>query len=215
MVAGAALNLQHVWLSRISTSDTILFRQAILLGKPPAAPNNLFSPNVQAGSLRSLRFGDTGGDGIDSWAARADWSKLSHLELCWHPKWVDLAARLVSLRDLTLDGIDSYGSPTICQLLTSLDPNSLQSLYLHGHIDEALFNTLLVQHGQSLRRLSLLSHTAYDGFEWEDNPPPPPFVLTPALSARLAETCPNLELLELLMNRTQGDARECGVYRAL
>ena len=60
MAAGAAPNLQHVWLSGISASDTILFRQAILLGKPPAPLNNLFSPSVQAGSLRSLRFADIG-----------------------------------------------------------------------------------------------------------------------------------------------------------
>ncbi|KAK3896741.1 hypothetical protein C8A05DRAFT_39711 [Staphylotrichum tortipilum] len=182
IAAGAAPNLQHVWLSSSSPSDTIPLRRAILLGRPPDAPNSLFSPNAQAGSPRSLCFRNVGSGG---WATRVDLSKLSHLKLRWDPVWADVAARLVSLRDLTLS-LDSYSSPAVSQLLTALNPNSLQSLSLSGHIDEALLNTLLDQHGQSLRRLSVLEDTADDGYESEDNPPPPPFVLTPALVARLA-----------------------------
>ncbi|KAK3899355.1 hypothetical protein C8A05DRAFT_18195, partial [Staphylotrichum tortipilum] len=201
IAAGAAPNLQHVWLSSSQPSDTIDLRQTLLLGRPPAAPNNIFSPNAQAGSPRSLCFRNVGSGG---WAARIDLSKLAHLKLGWDAAWVDVAARLVSLRDLTLS-VDSYGAPAVSQLLTTLNPNSLQSLCLYGHINEALFNTLLDQHGQSLRRLSLL----------HGNSPPPPFALTPAVAARLAEACPNVEFLELRMDRTRGDARECGVYRAL
>lgn len=144
-------------------------------------------------------------------------SKLCHLALSWDPEWADIATRseLVSLRDLHLDSINSYGFPTIRQMLTALKTNSLRNLYLQGHIDEALFNTVLDQHGTSLHCLSLLPFPDYDGYEDEDNPPAPPFVLTPALSARLAEKCPNLELLEICMNRTQGDAHECAMYRGL
>ncbi|KAK3896524.1 hypothetical protein C8A05DRAFT_20510, partial [Staphylotrichum tortipilum] len=95
-------------------------------------------------------------------------------------------------------------------------PNSLQSLSLGGHIDDVVFNTVLDQHGQSLRRLSLYQDDADDDDGSGDGPPPPPpFVLTPVLVTRLAEACPNVELLELCMTRTRGDARECAVYRAL
>ena len=217
IAAGAAPNLQHVWLSSSLPSDSIPLREAVLLGRPPAAPNNLFSPNAQAGSPRSLCFSN----GSGGWAARVDLSKLAHLNPGWDASsvdsWADVAARLVSLRDLTLS-VDSNRAPTVSKLLKALNPNSLQSLDLGGHIDEALFNTMLDQHGQSLRRLTLLQSDADDdsGYDSEDGPPPPPpFVLTPVLVAQLAEACPNVELLELRMTRTRGDARECAVYRAL
>ncbi len=214
IAAGAAPNLQHVWLSNSQPSDTISLREALLLGRPPAAANSLFSPNVQPGSPRSLCFRNVGSGG---WAARVDLSKLARLKMFWDTPWVDVAARLVSLKDLTLS-VDSNTAPALRKLLTALNPNSLQSLSLGGHIDDALFHTVLDQHGQSLRRLTLHQDDADDddGYDSEDGPPPPPpFVLTPVLVARLAEACPNVELLELSMTRTRGDARECAVYRAL
>ena len=216
IAAGAAPNLQHVWLSNSQPSDTLDLRQALRLGRPPAAPNSLFSPlNAQPGSPRSLCFRNVGsGD----WATRVDLSKLVHLKLWWDGAWADIAARLVSLKDLTLS-VEAHAAPALRKLLTALKPNSLQSLSLGGHIDDAVFNTVLDQHGQSLRRLSLYQDGPDDGDEYDPEdgrpPPPPPFVLTPGLVARLAEACPKVQILELCMTRTRGDARECAVYRAL
>jgi hypothetical protein len=75
MAAGAAPNLQHVWLIATLAGDSIPLRNAIALGKPPAPPDNPLSPKVQVGSLRSLFFTTTAPRDINAWAARA-WLRL-------------------------------------------------------------------------------------------------------------------------------------------
>ena len=217
MVAGAAPNLQHVWLLPSLAGDGLALRASVALGKPPAPPGNLFSPQVQVGNLRSLFFTAGGPRDISAWAAHADFSKLRYLVLPCDPALAAMAARgeLASLRGLCLQGIDMEGNSAVSQLLTALNFNSLRGLSLSGHIHEALFDTVLDRHGKSLRHLSLQPYPKYDEYEYEDFPPTPPVFLTPALSARLAEKCPNLEEAQLSVDRSLGDARECVVYRGL
>ena len=218
MVAGTAPNLQHVWLLPSSPGNSLALMAAAALGKPPAAPDSLFSSSkVQVGNPRSLIFTTQGSFDINVWATRADFSKLCHLALDWDPVLADIAARgeLASLRDLCLEGIDVDSNSAVCQLLTALNSNSLRGLSLSGHIDEALFDTVLDRHGQLLRHLFLKPFPEYGEDEYEEHPPPPPVFLTPALSARLVEKCPNLEQAEFSVDRSLGDARECAVYRGL
>ncbi|KAG7284928.1 hypothetical protein NEMBOFW57_009543 [Staphylotrichum longicolle] len=222
MAAGAAPNLRHLCLVPSNAGNSLALMQAIRLGMPPAPPDGLFSLKIQGGRLRSLFFAtDSLGD-IEAWAARADFSKLCRLvPWGWDPTWagilVGLAARgeLVSLRSLDLSEIRSDGTRTACQLLTALSQNSLESLSVDGHIDDALFHTILDQHGRSLRYLYFHPYENYDNDEYDGDWPPPCVVLTPARAAQLAEKCPNLEIAELQIDRTLGDARECAIYREL
>ena len=219
MAAGAAPNLQHVWLFPSPAGDSLALIAAVALGKPPAPPGHLFFPKVQAGNLRSLSFITRGRHDINDWAARADFSKLCYLALPWDPALADIAVRgeLASLRNLCLWDIDMESNSDVCQLLTALNLNSLRGLDLSGHIEEALFDIVLDWNGTSLRYLALQPYPNYDEYVYEygHNTPPPPMFLTPALSARLAEKCPNLERAQLRADRTLGDARECAVYRNL
>ena len=217
MVAGAAPNLQHVWLMDIRCGDSLPFRAAVALGKPSAPPDRLFFPKVQAGSQRSLLFLTAKRRDINAWTARTDFSKLCYLAVPWDPALVDMAAHgeLASLRGLCLDEIDMESNSAVCQLLTALSSNSLRDLLVGGHIKEVFFDTLLERHGKSLRHLVVKSWPHYDMDEYEEYPPPPPVFLTPALAARLAEKCPNLEQVGLDVDRSLGDARECAVYRGL
>ena len=221
MVAGAAPNLQHVWLIRSDASNSLPLQAAIALGKPPAPADNLFSPKAQVGKLRSLIFTASGPYDINAWATRTDFSKLCHLALTLDPVLADTLAdmatrgELESLRGLWLEDMDIDSNSAVRQLLTALNSNSLRGFSLGGHIDEALFDTVLDRHGKSLRHLSLRPWPNYDEDEYEEQPPPPPVCLTPALSARLAEKCPNLEQAQFFVDRSLGDARECAVYRGL
>ncbi len=130
---------------------------------------------------------------------------------------MDVAARgeLASLRSLRLSDIRSDSTHAVGQLLIALNRNSLQSLSVSAHIDDALFDTILDRHGKSLRHLSLHPCEYYNDDGYDGDSPPPPVVLTPALCAQLAEMCPNLELAEFPMNRTLGDAHECSMYHGL
>ncbi|KAG7286733.1 hypothetical protein NEMBOFW57_009045 [Staphylotrichum longicolle] len=159
---------------------------------------------------------------ISAWAARTDFSKLCRLTLpCYTASTdtlADIAARgdLTSLNALCMLDIDAEGARAVRRLLASLNPHSLQSLRLDGHVDDALFDTILDRHGESVQHLSLRPYPDYFSFEDENNPPPPPpIVLTPDLCAQLREKCPNLEDVQLPVDRTLGDARECAVYREL
>ena len=139
MAAGAAPNLQHVWLIGTLPGDSLPLRAAVALGKPPAPSDNLFSLNVQAGSLQSLLFTASSRRYIKAWAARANLSKLCCLASAWDPALVDIAARseLPSLRGLFLKDLKIDNARAAGQLLTALNPNSLRSLYLDGYIDDA------------------------------------------------------------------------------
>ncbi|KAK3897356.1 hypothetical protein C8A05DRAFT_19859 [Staphylotrichum tortipilum] len=228
MAAGAAPNLQHLWLLPSHAGNSLDLMQAVRLGKPPAPPDGLFYPKeVQIGGLRSLFCaGAASGREIEAWAARADFSKLCRLACRpWDSTWagvlVGAAARgeLASLKSLYLSEIGSNNTRRVGQLLTALNQNSLQSLSLDGQIHDALFDTILDRHGKSLRHLSLYpyEHEDYDNDDDEHDGDSRTllFVLTPDLSARLAEKCPSLEVAELPMNRTLGDAWECAMYRGL
>ncbi|KAK3901297.1 hypothetical protein C8A05DRAFT_35017 [Staphylotrichum tortipilum] len=222
MVAGAAPNLRHVWLLYSQSGDSIPLRQAYAMGKPPAPPGHpLFFPEPgRRGSLRSLFF-STVPQTINSWAARTDFSKLRRLAFEWDTTCVGtltaIAARgeLASLRGLCLDGVSMDGASAGRGLLAALGPNSLCHLQLEGHINDALFDAILDEQGASLRHLSLYPYEDDRYDPGDDDTTPPPFVLTPALCARLAEACVNLEHALLPARRTLGDARECAVYRGL
>ncbi len=129
-----------------------------------------------------------------------------------------VAARgeLAALRSLYLGSIWSDATRATGELFTALRQNSLQALSVGGHIDAGLFDAILNQHGRSLCYLSLYPDDDYETDEYPDSDRPAPAVLpTPALYTQLAGQCPNLQVLELHMDRTRSDTRECAIYHTL
>jgi hypothetical protein len=95
---------------------------------------------------------------------------------------------------------------TLNRLLENLNP--LQRLDIGGSISEETFNVVLRRHGKTLRKLSVYLYR-------DEESQFPMVVFSEAVVQRLAEQCPNLGQVELPINRTRGDDRETGIYRAL
>ncbi|KAK0648279.1 hypothetical protein B0T16DRAFT_407963 [Cercophora newfieldiana] len=231
MVAGAAPNLQHVWLvPAAAVPNKIII-------KSPAPSTRPFSPEGRVGSsLRSLlstrmTFISKPTFDFSTWAPLTDVSKLRSLALHCDSTPVadlaDMAARgeLASLETLRLVAVRPEHVHDLRRMLSVLSQNSLRDLRLRGHIDEGLFDIIRERHGKSLLRLSL--DPIWQDHKWQeagvqdevdsddDDAPPPLMVLTPIIASQLAEQCPNLELASFPVLRTLGDASECAVYRGL
>ncbi|KAK4447781.1 hypothetical protein QBC34DRAFT_449960 [Podospora aff. communis PSN243] len=221
MLAGAAPNLGHLLVTAGRPKDSARLRTARLLGRPRPCPSGLFAPTTGVGSLRSLHYISLGAPRIEEWAARTNFSKLQSLSSrnpnCAGPL-ADLAARgeLAQLKDIQLQDIEVPDlKQPLCRLLRSLNPNSMRSIRLTGHIDSDMFDIMIDRQGKSLRDLELITHECYGEGHDEENPELPPVVLTRPLAARLGSACQNLENLHLHLDRTLGDADECSVYRSL
>jgi hypothetical protein len=80
---------------------------------------------------------------------------------------------------------------------------------MDGAISEETIDIILRRHGGTLRSLSVHPYPEDDGSQF------PLVAFSQAVAQRLAEQCPNLERLKIPINRTRGDGRETGIYRAL
>jgi hypothetical protein len=220
MVGGIAPRLAHVrmWYDRVG--DSLSSREAIRLGKP--AWSGFFPGTAETdqlpvlGSLRSLvLIGYINQTKLDSWRRSTDFAKLRGLTIPWNSQscitLAEMAIRgdLDSLHTLGLSEIKAKTQEkqeTLNRLFENLKP--LQRLDIGRLISEETFDIILRRHGGTLRKLSVyLCRGEESQF--------PLMVFSEAVVQRLAEQCPNLEQVELPIDRTRGDDRETGTYRAL
>jgi hypothetical protein len=220
MVGGIAPRLAHVRLYYDSVGDSLSSREAIRLGKPAwsgffpgaAEPDKL----PVLGSLRSLvLISYINQTKLDNWSRSTDFAKLRRLTIRWDPQTcialAEMAIRgdLDSLHTLGLSEIKAKTQEkleALNQLFENLRP--LQRLDIGRLICEETFDIILRRHGETLRKLSVY---LYRGEESQF----PLMVFSESVVQRLAEQCPNLEQVELPIDRTRGDDRETGTYRAL
>ncbi|PGH26369.1 hypothetical protein AJ80_01866 [Polytolypa hystricis UAMH7299] len=92
---------------------------------------------------------------------------------------------------------------------TKLEVGFERSLKLEQYFAQKSFQVLVERHGSSLRRLSLVPNRLGFRHDFE------PFVFTLEKINYIRAHCPGIRVLELLVPRTKGDAREVGIYRAL
>jgi hypothetical protein len=220
MVAGTAPRLAHVWFFRNMAGDSLAHREAVRLGKP--AWSGFFPGTAEAdklpvlGSIQSLVCtGYVSHTEMDNFSHYTDFAKLRRLTIPWNTKCGVVLAEVAmrgdfeSLHTLGLSAIEDEThqmQEVLNRLLEDLNP--LQRLDLSGSISDETFNTVLRRHGGTLRNLSVYQYRAEESRS-------PLVVFSEAVVQRLAEQCPNLEQVELPVNRTRGDDRETGIYRAL
>jgi hypothetical protein len=222
MVAGMAPSLAHVWLIPTRAGDGLVHREAIRLGKP--AWGGFFPGSAGAdklpvlGSLQSLVLPSyISYTEINNWSRYTDFAKLHRLTI----SWISQPGVVLGLAEMAMRGdfesLDTLGLPAIedetnqvqealNRLLENLNP--LQRLDLSGSISDETFNIVLRRHGRTLRNLSV---HPYRDRESRD----PLVAFSEAVVRRLVEQCPNLEQVWLPVDRTRGDDRETGIYRAL
>ncbi|KAE8451323.1 hypothetical protein EG329_003952 [Mollisiaceae sp. DMI_Dod_QoI] len=223
MVARMAPNLAHVCLIRDMAGASLPHREAVRLGKSPWCGFSSQGGTVEANKLRvpvlnnlqSLIFDGYVSGGIDYWACLTDFANLRCLIMPWRLEHGVSLLRLAMHGDLkSLDtlGVSAIEDETdlaqeaLNRLLESLDP--LQCLELSGYISKEAFDIVLRCHGGALRNISV---HPYRDIESQN----PLIVFSEAVVQLLAEQCPNLEQVRLPVNRTRGDNRETGIYRAL
>ena len=219
MVAGTAPRLTHVWLLQTRAGDSLEHRAAVRLGKP--AWSGFFPRTSEAdklpvlGSLQSLVLtGWVSHTQIDNWSRCTDFAKLRRLTIPLNLECGVVLAEMAlrgdfeSLHTLEL-GIEDEThqmQEALNRLIENL--NHLQRLDLSGLINDETFNIVLRRHGRTLRSLSVYPYRD----EWSEGPL---VVFSEAVVQRLAEQCTNLEQVRVPVNRTRGDHRETGIYRAL
>ncbi|RYP67015.1 hypothetical protein DL769_005875 [Monosporascus sp. CRB-8-3] len=87
-------------------------------------------------------------------------------------------------------------------------PGPLEDLSLTGFCANATVNTILDRHGRFLDKLRLRPACEYDMATTQ-------YVLPHHRIEAIAQGCPDLAQVELLVPRTQGDEREVAIYSAL
>lgn len=221
MVAGMAPNLTHVWSMQVHVGQSLLHDQAVRLGLPAwggffpgtARPN----PPPKRGNLQSLIFTGYEPRRFHEWCEATDMTKLRRLVIPWNVSqgivWADMAQRgefklLDTLEVSDVDDESKESHEALHRLVTNVNP--LRRLYLSGYIREDRFHNLLQKHGNTLRELTVNVNPCLH-VEWETRA----VVFTEAVVRQLVEQCPNLEQIQLRINRTRGDAEETGIYRAL
>jgi hypothetical protein len=222
MVAGTAPNLAHVCLIQTRAGSSLALIEAVRLGKP--AWSGFFSPGTAEaeadqlpvlGSLKSLVFTSFVSHGINHWARLTEFNNLRCLIMPWRLEsgvaLAEMATRgdfkaLDTLGLLAIEDETDQGQEALNRLLESLDP--LQRLELDGYISNEAFDIVLRRHGGALRNLSMDPYRDCESLN-------PLVEFSEAVVQRLAEQCPNLEQVRLQVNRTRGDNRETGIYRAL
>jgi len=220
MVVGTAPRLAHVWMLKDRAGASLDHDEAVRLGKP--AWSGFFPRIAEAdklpvlGSLQSLVLtGYASHTKIDNWSRYTDFAKLRRLTISWGSECGVVLAEMAlrgdfeSLHTLELSAIEdetNQSQEALDRLLKNLNP--LQRLDLSGLISDATFNIVLRCHGGTLRNLSVYPYR-------DEESRSPLVVFSEAVVQRLAEQCPYLEQVELPINRTRGDSRETGIYRAL
>jgi hypothetical protein len=220
MVGGIAPALAHVRMWYDIPGDSLSSREAIRLGKP--AWSGFFPGTAEAdklpvlGSLQSLvLIGYINQTKLDNWSRSTDFAKLRCLTIPWDSQSCIALAEMAmrgdfeSLHTLGLSNIEAEThqmQEALNRLLENLNP--LQRLDFGGSINEESFNIVLRRHGGTLRKLSVYLYR-------DEESQFPLVVFSEAVVQRLAEQCPNLEQVEFPIDRTRGDDRETGIYRAL
>jgi hypothetical protein len=220
MVGGIVPRLAHVRMNYNIVGDSLSSREAFRLGKP--AWSGFFPGTAEPdklpvlGSLRSLVLTcSINQTKLDNWSRSTDFAKLRRLTIPWDPQSCIALAEMAmrgdfeSLHTLGLLGIVAEThqvQEALNRLLGNLNP--LQQLDFGGSISEETFNIVLRRHGGTLRKLSVYLYR-------DEESQFPLVVFSEAVVQRLAEQCPNLEQVELPIDRTRGDDRETGTYRAL
>ncbi|KFY49356.1 hypothetical protein V496_10058 [Pseudogymnoascus sp. VKM F-4515 (FW-2607)] len=150
-----------------------------------------------------------------------DFAKLHHLTIHWNTDSSGVVTSLQTLRELAIgSGFKSLNTlvlsiprtnarpmqDALVQLLEHLNP--LDILDLTGFIGNETLEPALIRHGGTLRKLRVIPYRGYGTRR-------PMIEFSEAVILRLVELCPNLEQVEIPINRTHSDARETGIYRAL
>ncbi|KAE8418051.1 hypothetical protein BDV36DRAFT_309004 [Aspergillus pseudocaelatus] len=150
-----------------------------------------------------------------SWGKHTNFSELETLELCslaepkalivWSqqlkfPKLKALYLQLKAHAFLEEDAPTTEFYEAATRFITSLPP--LKELYLECWHSLASLDSLVHHHGCYLRKLDLPGPQA-----WQ--------CLTERDILRLGKYCPLLESLDLMIPRSEGDAREVALYRAI
>jgi hypothetical protein len=148
---------------------------------------------------------------IDAWNQRVDFAALHTLKLVKYGKpeamsWLTANARcLVSLSVLQIDA-----SQELDDFLHALRP--LVELEILGEFGHAIPRAFFNQHGQTLRRLSLLGlRKVFKPYIHETAT----FVCWSGTIKEFRTRCPFLEELTVLIQRVQGDPDELAIYHEL
>lgn len=242
MIGGVTPNLRHVSLERGLVKDSPRLREAVRLGAPrwpgfhpipsphedrQVAHHRDASPREVGksgrGALRSLIFRHSATDEeMLRYGELTDLTTLRHLtpkKIGGHvPPLPTLAsqARAGEFRNLTsfcLRDMDEAGSglSSLNELLENI--GRLQHLCLSGFVGNDSFDIILRRHGKTLRSLHLDSYGHFP--ENNEHKPSELLKMSAADVQHMAESCPNLTEIEIPVSRSQGDAREVSVYRAL
>jgi hypothetical protein len=226
LLVGDMPNLAYLKTMAGTISGELEISQNIRLGKPPWAglfpgtTSTTHKPEKKA-SFSSLQSLDMGGYlDLRKWVHHGSLDDLRHLTMSWDIQEATVLADIAihgglkSLVTLELSYDTWYGrledelvlQDALLQVLEHSNP--LQRLDLNGYVSDKLFNTIVNRHGKSLHSLSLLPE--------RNNESTNPLVLLSSVALQnLAEACPNLEQLQLWVNRTHGDSQEVGIYQAL
>jgi hypothetical protein len=148
---------------------------------------------------------------IDAWNQRVDFAALHTLKLVKYVKpeamsWLTANARcLVSLSVLQI-----HASQELDDFLHALRP--LVELEIPGEFGHAIPRAVFIQHGQTLRRLSLLGlRKVFKPYIHETAT----FVCWSGTIKEFRTRCPVLEELTVLIQRVQGDPDELAIYHEL
>ncbi|THC93837.1 hypothetical protein EYZ11_006689 [Aspergillus tanneri] len=195
---------------------------------PKAKRWNGFVPPIPAGGVRekaTLTCLTTSGTKVgmdsqtlDEWDRRTDLSTLQSLNLNYVSRTdvLSKATELGCFRSLKKLAIHLAIPCSTAQdrlpaemFFNSLPP--LKTLRLFGLINMPLLQTILKRHGPSLRELRIhpraVMHTFFNVVK--------SMVLTATEISWIGESCPHVEQLDLIMNRSKGDRRETACYEAL
>ncbi|KAL4963344.1 uncharacterized protein BDV14DRAFT_210016 [Aspergillus stella-maris] len=197
MASGLAPNLTDVYVDYRRPHKTFsAFDKSVSLHREALFASQPQSPF----RLCSLCLIDPEPETIEIWNAGVQFSNLKKLEL--H----------VERRTGLLAKAAEYSFPSLKSLVLRLcerPPRGtpfLERLLICGYVAVRSTQTAISCHGQILHKLGLLYR--YNGHPWCSR-------ITPELLDDIHAHCPKLRSLALRISRTQGDAVEVGLYKAL
>ncbi|KAI9373587.1 hypothetical protein BJX61DRAFT_552096 [Aspergillus egyptiacus] len=218
MAAGLAPNLTQVYMQYINESSLIYDGaepeppRTHLFTKPPAYPSR----------VRSLTLHDPTPKSTETWNEHTPFSNLTMFQLHGDYNY-DLLSKLStydfhSLKSLVLrftnnksprcrSGVVAHLDTTPDSFLANLPP--LESLLISAPWAEQPLSIPFAHHGPKLRKLGLLlsRSRSHPGQE-------PPHIVLEQIN-QIKAHCPRLRHLTIRIPRTQGDAHEVEIYRAL
>lgn len=230
MVTGAAPELAHVWMLRRHPGNSIDLINAFRAPRPawsgffPGTTAEVADEPPRLGSLQSLVIGYSGlsQTQITNWSRHTDFVKLRCLTIHWIDDSRGVVESLQTLAEMAMSGgcfqslhmlrlsISDTSARQMQEVLMLLleHLNPLETLDLTGFISNTTFRAALRRHGGTLRQLRVIPYRYYGSRR-------PVVDFSEAVIQLLVQHCPNLEHVEFPVNRTHGDGRETGTYRAL